>query len=286
MVEIINEMLKEKMIGEKTIYALRGFNSIIKRIDLQLNRIFYTGIEDDILNIEKLDSTKMLSDNIYKLSSNSSYYCFYEELVLLEKMSLLGIVKQFKIVVIDIGCFNYFYPGFLTENAEDSLKAFDQDTVEINNIQKIYSSYNLRNNNPIISYNQLDNQEDVEFINLFTSYSKTFQIWKNEKVKSIELYDNSTPEVLVDVFNGAFFNHYNTIIYNSLEGKDDRYLKKYLHILNVIGLNITLKEEKKEYLKPLLYEEYLSILKEKIQCMILKTLKCMRILSEATKKQI
>lgn len=263
--EIINEKLNELMIAEKTIYVLKGFNSIIKNLEIRFSHIFNTKINKEIENILKIDKNQFIFENINYLNTDKIYWCLYEELLFIEKNELFGIIEAsgYNIVIIDIGCFDYYYPGIICESNKKCLEIFDEEKNYSNIIQKIYTSFELRNNIPIVSYNKFENDDKAKYLHLLESYSEYFKYRKHDEIKEIELFDNSTSEVFIQVFNGVFNGEYNTIKYTIIEGKDNKYIKKFLYILNTIGVNIVETTIEKEYKLPLMYDEYLKILKRK-----------------------
>ena len=265
MLKVIENEISNIVKEEKNIYVLKGFDSIIQRIDLKCDHIFDLGIIEDIMNIFYIDDNKFMNDNFAKLSSKNTYWCLYEELIYVEKKNLYGLIQAsgYQIKIIDIGCFDYYYPGIQGENPEKIIKKFEEETPESNILQKIYTSMETRNENLVISYNKFENETPEMFIKLIRKYSEYYENKKIDLVKETELYDNSTSEEFVQVFNEILEGKYNTIKFIKIEGKDEKYIKKFLFILNYMGINIIEEKKEKKDIEPDLYNIYLEVLKRK-----------------------
>ena len=133
MLKMIEDEISKIVNEEKTIYVLKGFDSIIKRINLKCEHIFDLGIIKDLMNIFYVDDEAFMKDNFIKLSSKNIYWCLYEEIIYVEKKNLYGLVQAsgYKIKIIDIGCFDYYYPGIQSENLKKIIKKFEEETLKI-----------------------------------------------------------------------------------------------------------------------------------------------------------
>lgn len=265
MLKVIEDKISSIINEEKTIYVLKGFDSIIRNIDIKCSHIFDLNIIDNLMNIFEIDDKKFLNDTLSKLYSNSKYWCLYEELLYVEKKSLFGLIQSsgYQIKIIDIGCFDYFYPGMLTENIKDVIKKFEEENAESNILQKIYTSIENRNGNLVIAYNVFENENSEMFVKFIRQYSEYFENKNLENIKEIELYDNSNSEVFIQVFNEIVAKKYNTIKFIEIEGKNEKYIKKFLFILNSIGINIIEEKREKTNVKQEFYDIYLEVLKRK-----------------------
>ena len=249
MLKVIEDEISNIMNEEKTIYVLKGFDSIINSIKLKTDHIFDLGIIDNLMNIFNIDDRSFMVDNLEKLKLNSIYWCLYEELIYTEKKSLYGLIEAsgYQIKIVDIGCFDYYYPGIPVENTNEVIKKFEEETPESNMLQRIYTSMETRNGNLVISYNMFENEKTEMLVKLIRKYSEYFDNKTIDVVKETELYDNSTSEEFVQVFNEIIAGEYNTIKFVKIEGKDEKYIKKFLFILNYMGINIIEEKREKKY---------------------------------------
>lgn len=234
MLKMIEDEIYKIINEEKTIYVLKGFDSIIKRINLKYEHIFDLGIIKDLMNIFYVDDEAFMKDSFIKSSSKNIYWCLYEELIYVEKKNLYGLVQAsgYQIKIIDIGCFDYYYPGIQSENLEKIIKKFEEETSEM-------------------------------FVKLIRKYSEYYENKRLDIVKETELFDNSTSEEFIQVFNEILDGKYNTIKFIQIEGKDEKYIRKFLFILNYMGINIIEEKRKRKDVIPDLYNVYLEVLKRK-----------------------
>ena len=221
MIEKISNDLNKKMNKENTIYVLKGFNCISKKLNINFDHIFDLKIDDDLVNISNVDMLSLINDCTSKLATGDSYYCFMEELLFIEKNNLFGLIQsgnKYNIDVIDIGCFNYYYPGLICNSIEKCISKFDSDEPNQNIYQKIYAEFTTSNGVPIINYNKLENEDSCSFYNLYNMYGTDY-VNNNEHTKEIELLDNAPSERLVEIFFDALYGNVNKIIYTSVENK-------------------------------------------------------------------
>jgi ATP-dependent DNA helicase RecQ len=263
--KVIEEELCNLMNEEKTIYILKGFDSIINNIELKYDHIFDLGICDNLMNVFNVDDNSFMICNLEKLKLNNIYWCLYEELIYTEKKSLYGLISAsgYQIKIIDIGCFDYYYPGIQSKNINETIKKFEEETPESNMLQRIYTSMENRSGNLVISYNMFENEKTEMQVKLIRRYSEYFDNKPKEVIKETKLYDNSTSEEFVQVFNEIIDGKYNTIKFIKIEGKDEKYIKKFLFILNYMGINIIEEKREKNYVTQDLYDIYLEVLKRK-----------------------
>lgn len=261
MIKNINKKLNESMNEKKYIYVLKGFGSIVSQLTIEHTHIFDTKINENLKNILSININSMMMEEINYLSKEETYWCLYEEILFIEKKDLYGIIKnsEYNICILDIGCFDYYYPGIISESTKECENIFEKESFESNILQQIYSDFEIRNGVPIIAYNKLDNENDGMYKNLFQKYSEFYDNRRLEKVEAIELYDNSNSEIFIQIFNDVFNKKYNTIRYIKIEGKDEIYIKKFLYILNLIGINIEEEALEHKYNLPENYSEYLEI---------------------------
>lgn len=259
----LRDKLKNKMNGERKIFVLKGFNSILPEIDLNLEHIFDLNLKENLLDLTNVDTKQLAFDAFQKLSNSKSYYCLYEEIVFLEKNGLIGIVQanNYKLIIIDIGCFNYYYPSFKVKNGESYLKAFDENLDESNYIQKLYTEFSVIDNNTLIAYNKIETEEICEFVNLIDSYTEDYSFNQYQEIRTFELIDNSSNEIYIKVFNNVASGLFNQIVYKKFEDKQNPQEKKFLYTLNLMGANIKIDFLKINYNKSPYYDEYLKILK-------------------------
>ena len=113
MLQELNNKLISEFTGEKTIFVLKGFNACVKRLKIDFDRIFDLNLEENLLKIGQTELQRMLLE-FQKLTTNKNFWCLYEEIVFIEKNNLIGVVaaNNYKLKIIDIGCFDYLYPGF------------------------------------------------------------------------------------------------------------------------------------------------------------------------------
>lgn len=262
MISKIRENLLEKMKEENTIYVLKGFNSIISKLSISIEHIFDFNIIENVQNICKIDK-KYINNEYFKLNENGkTYYCLYEEMLYVEKRFNITQNTDYKVIVINLNCFNNFYPGFIGDFNQECLNLFNEEEPENNELQNVYTDFQIRNGCPIILYNILEEIEYTE-IQFITSYTKDYYTYSYSDEKNVVLYDNSLSEMFIQIFNDICDGKFNTIVYIETEEKNNATIKKYLSILNKFGVNILLRKEEKNFEKPELYNEYLEILKRK-----------------------
>ncbi|HPF83054.1 MAG TPA: DEAD/DEAH box helicase [Bacilli bacterium] len=264
MIEKINNDLNKILNEEKTIFVLKGFNNIIKKMNFCIDHIFDLKIIDDLNKIFEVDDKIILSEMLTILNSGKSCYCLLEELLYIDKKNLTGVVSTFsdyKIKIIDLGCFEYYYPGLICNSIEETINKFDSDDYKANILQEIYTEYNTINGVPFISYNILDNCKNVEMSKLYNMYSGDFISYEYKEKKVFELLDNSPTKKIIEVFYEALYGMINQIDYICVEKKENIFISKLLFVLNELGININILKNKKNYDLPENYDEYVSILK-------------------------
>lgn len=263
MLQELNNKLISEFTGEKTIFVLKGFNACVKRLKIDFDRIFDLNLEENLLKIGQTEIQRMLLE-FQKLTTNKNFWCLYEEIVFIEKNNLIGVVaaNNYKLKIIDIGCFDYLYPGFYLKNAEEHFNAYNNDLLDQSNyLQKFYIDFFPIDDFSAIAYNVIESEELCSYVNLINVYSEDYVYHKHDEDFVFELQDNASPEVFVKLFADILDGKYNSLIYKQVECKDSPKLKKLLNVYNALGVNIKLvKEEKKEEI-PVLYNEYLEILK-------------------------
>ena len=262
--EMIINSLNKLMSEENTIYVLKGFN-FANLNTLKLKHIFDTKINVDIRNLERINNPQLMNDNIALIMTKESFYCYYEELYIWEKNNLYGVIENsgYNIKIIDIGCFDYYYPQFTCEETNYIISKFNED-VSIKNIyQIVYSDYDQIDEVPFICYNKLDHEDDIEYIRLCRTYNEEYIEYIHDEEKFIEMLDNCSSTKLVEIFNKFIREEINGINYVSIENKNDTTIKKFLYILNQFGCNIKKKKEEKTVELPELIDEYREILKRK-----------------------
>ena len=261
MISKINENLKEKICELNTIYVLKGFNSLVPKLKIEAEHVFDFGISQKIENVLNIDKKYMLKEFQKLQEDGNIYYCLFEEMLIAEKKFNITDLTDYKIKVIDFNCFDYYYPGFVLDYGK-LIDLFNEEKSDNNELQKIYTELEIRNACPIISYNILE-IVDYEEEQLILSYTDDFEFYKFEDERIVDLYDNASSEMFIQIFNDIFNNKYNTINYIEVEDKNNATIKKYLSILNKFGVNIILKREDRKYELPQLYNEYEQILKRK-----------------------
>ena len=172
MLKVIEDEIYNIMNEEKTIYVLKGFDSIINKIKLKYDHIFDLGISENLMNVFNIEDNSFMIDNLEKLKLNSIYWCLYEEILYTEKKSLYGLIEAsgYQIKIIDIGCFDYYYPGISLENTDEVIKKFEEETPESNMLQRIYTSMENRSGNLVISYNMFENEKTEMQVKLIRKY--------------------------------------------------------------------------------------------------------------------
>lgn len=263
MIEKISNDLNNYFNDEMILYVLRGFNCVAKKLSLKINHIFNLKIDEEINNLENVNMQDFISNATISLSSGKSCYCYMEELLFLEKNNLFGLlnsVNNYKITVIDIGCFNYYYPGFICNSYHDCIKKYDSDESIQNIYQKIYAEFTTTNDIPIINYNKLDNEDKCSFKNLYNMYGSEYVLNKSDEDKCVELLDNAPSERLVEIFFDALYGNINKIIYISVENKSNMIVEKFLYILNQLGINVEVRKNHRVFELPKNYSDYQEIL--------------------------
>lgn len=264
MLKEINKKLNEAIAEKNTIYVLKGFNSIISHLKIDTTHIINLEIDKDINNLFKIDNQKVIVDIVNKLSMSERYYCLLEELIYIAKNNLLGLIEtsKYNIKIIDIGIFDYYYPGIISNNIDEILAKFDEDSDEDNIFQTIYSEFDKINNIPVIAYNSIELENKYKVLQLFRIYSNEYIVWKESDRKSIELFDTSNSQKYIEIFNKIIYEGYNTIVYNIIEDNNKNIVtNKFLYLLNNLGINIETHTERKKLKKPESYNDYLSILR-------------------------
>lgn len=264
MIEKINFDLNRLIVEGKNIYVLKGFNTIIKELKINVDHVFDLNIIEDLNNIFNVDNKSIFSNMIKILSSGKCCYCLLEELLYIDKNNLMGVVSTYngyKIKIVDFGCFEYYYPGLICNSIEETIKKFDSDELKANIIQEIYTEYKTINGVPFVSYNKLENCNNCELVNLYNMFSTDYINHNYEKIKSFELLDNSPMEKFVEVFYESLYGRINQIDYICVEKKENIFISKLLFVMNEMGININVIKNKREYSLPNNYDEYVSILK-------------------------
>lgn len=272
MINKISNDLSKKMKDNNTIYVLKGFNSIVTKLNIQLEHIFNFNLDKSLTNILNIDK-KYITQEFQKLyNSGRKFYCLYEEMLYVEKKFNIPELTDYKIVIINLNCFDYYYPGFISETNEKYLEIFNDDRPNNNELQKIYTEFKLRNGCAIIAYNIVEEvaYEEIQFI---SSYTDDYYFFNHQEERKVELYDNSLPEIFIQIFNDICFGKYNAIKYIQLESKNNATVKKYLSILNQFEINIFVQKEERNVEKPKLYNDYLEILKRKNNTYDFQTIK-------------
>ena len=261
--EIISRNLNEIMNEPKTIYVLKGFNTIYKELEIKLDHIFDLSINEDLMNIFNVNDRMLQRQLFDQLENDKSFFCFYEELLYIEKKNYLGLIpEEYNIQIIDIGCFEYQMPGFIQESYEKVIKKFEEEKDDLNILQRIYNEYKLRNLNPIVIYNNLENIGRCKIKKLFNSYDLNYMNFNKNAKNTYNLTSTANDEILIEVFNKILNNECDSIEYVVSEKKENSNIKKFLYLVNYFWkINVYEKEDKKENKSIDLEEEYLNILK-------------------------
>lgn len=264
MINNINKMLNEKLTEKNTIYVLRGFNSIFDDLSLNVKHAFDLKITENLFNLEN-SVNKIMNLALNDLNGDEPLVCLYEEMFMVIKSNLFGLVqaKNYKLIIIDIGLFDAYYPGFVSQNNNYIVQKFDQDTIESNVLQQIYADCSIERDNLVISYNDIDTDLIFEYKRLFVSHSEDIKHYIFSDVKELDLFDNSTPQSFIYVFNAVVRNGINTINYTNTEHNTTNLSFKFVSILNSFGINVILKSSIKSVKIPSFYENYLEILHRK-----------------------
>lgn len=265
MINKISEKLNEKMQQKNTIYVLKGFNSIINKLNLNIEHKFNLNLNQNINNITKNDLDSFLSQEIFMLQPDKTYYCLYEELFLINKFNILGLfaVKKYNIEIIDIGIFANIYPGFIDQSFESIVSEFEKDDNEDSIFQSVYTEMYLRAGYLLISYNNIETDIKINEISLFNSAEEDFYKHPIVHEKEIEFLDNSSPCLCVQLFNKIFIEGYNKILLKKVEAKTPYQNSLLLTTLNSLGVNVCETKIVIEKKLPERYEDYLKILRRK-----------------------
>lgn len=228
MLKELNTKLLEQCKGDRTIFVLKGFNTCLKDLEMNVDRIFDLHLEKELLNIGQKEIQNILIE-LQKLSTGNSYYCLYEEIVFVEKNNLIGFISanNYKIKVIDIGCFDYLYPGFCFDDIQRYVKEYNKDSDNSNYMQIFYTEFFVRDRLSIVSYNLLELEDLCTYVNLIDIYTEEYYYKKYDKELVFELQDNASPEIFIKLFADILDGKYNRILYKQIENKDVPKLKKY-----------------------------------------------------------
>lgn len=261
MFQELNKRLKKQCEGDRKIFVLRGFNTWLKNISLDIERIFDLHLEENILNIGDKDLNTIIIES-QKLLTGKSFYCLYEEMIFIERNNLIGLLtaNNYKLKIIDIGCFDYLYPGFSLKNIDECVLEYDKELVDSNYLQKFYTRFFKVGENSVVAYNIIEANELCSYVNLIDNYSEDYIYHKYQKDCAYEVQDNAASEIFIQLFVDIINGKYNKVVYKQIEGKTSPKLKKLLNLYNNMGVNIQIiKEEKKQEL-PERYDDYLKIL--------------------------
>jgi len=145
---------------EKKIFILRGFSFFIDELDFQVNKLFQTGIENNIDSIPFIDLKQLMDELMNNLDSGKSYYCYLEEYLLLEKYQLAGYIalKNYDLIIIDLNIFGNRYPYFnikINKEIFNSFDNFDEDNL----FHYLFSYMALIDNVCIIQYGEIINKK-------------------------------------------------------------------------------------------------------------------------------
>lgn len=264
MINKIEEMLNSKLTTPKTIYVLKGFNSIIDRLKISIKHVFDLELTKTLENLNNCTNT-LLTSGLSNLNEEVPLYCLYEEMLMVERNNIFGIIqaKNYSVCVMDIGIFDVYYPGFLNQNNDSIIEKFEIDSVDSNYLQQVYSNCINENGNLVISYNEIDPNIVSSYIKLYVSHSTNLFHYNVSDTHCIDLFDNTNSQQLVDTFNKIADKTYNAISYSTIENRDSSIVFKFISILNSFGIDVILKKVDKEIPLPELYDEYLEILHRK-----------------------
>lgn len=263
MINQINNRLKELTTDSKTIYILKGFNSIINDIDFGIEHIFDLKLNENFSNILNDQLCKnTLKIDILKIQDERSFYCLYEEMYLVGKLNILGFIDDYKIKILDIGLFENLYPGFVCNEISNLIQEYENDSPVSNILQQIYSEFYLYNGYLVIEYNDLElNNIQTETQLLYNHSTDSHLVYTKKDYKSIDFYDNAQPQLWVTLFNNVFIEGYDYINYYQIEKLTNFRLQVLMNALNIFGVSIS---DKRLIIKdelPTNYSEYESILK-------------------------
>ena len=258
----ITEQLNSLMKEPKTIYVLKGFNSIYDSLKINIQKLDGLNLNEGYKKFFNIDKRLLNQEINRNLLTGKAFYCFYEDLYFIESLKIIGSIEinEYKVVIIDIGLFENAYPGFYCDNLSYYTNLFDEDTPNYNELQLLYSKFTNENGNVVIDYNLLDNDDLYEHVNLFNVSSKDYYKYNFDKINSVEILDNYNTEKLVRAFNEIIFSKCNTIIYKSFENRNSDFVNKFITTFNKLGINVCLETEKIKQDKPKLYNDYLEIL--------------------------
>lgn len=263
MINKINDRLKELTTDRKTIYVLKGFNSIIKDINFGIEHIFDLKLGDNfsiILNDQMCKN--ILKKDILKIQNERSYYCLYEEMYLVGKLNILGFIDDYKIKILDIGLFENLYPGFICDGISNMIQEYENDSPISNILQQIYAEFYVCNGYLVIEYNDLElNNIQTTTQLLYNNSTDSHLVYTKKENKSIDFYDNAQPQLWVTLFNNIFIDGYNSINYYQIEKSTNFRLQVLINALNIFGISIY---DKKPIIKdelPTNYDDYEAILK-------------------------
>lgn len=263
MITQINKRLKELTNDNKTIYVLKGFNSIIKDIDFDMEHIFDLKLYENFSNILNDQMCKnVLKKDILKIQDGRSFYCLYEEMYLVGRLNILGFIDDYNIKILDIGLFNNLYPGFIYNGINNLIQQYETDGQVSNILQQIYSEFYVYNGYLVIEYNDLElNNIPTTTQELYNNSTETYFVYTNNENKIIDFYDNAQPQLWVTLFNNVFLEGYNFINYYQIEKSTNFRLQVLMNTLNIFGVSIN---DKRLIIKdelPTNYEKYEAILK-------------------------
>lgn len=243
--QLIEERIQDIIVDSKTIYVLKGFNSLYNDINIEVKHIMNLNIDDSIINIFDNNVQKLLFQTIDVLKEEKPCFCFMEELLTFNKiMPISSIIKNLKyeVEIIEIGCFDYYYPGFkYKDNSENEL--ITERIANDEKIQNIYRYFEIIKNKVVVAYNDMDiiKENDIPINYLFDGFDDI------EKMKNRYINLNNTLSIdktiskksFIALFDGALSNEFNSIQI-SKNNIDDSSMK-FLSILNEMGIDIHVK---------------------------------------------
>jgi len=258
----INEILKTKMSNPNTIYVLKGFNSILGGLELGLPHIFNIGIDEDYMNVlDEQNIGKVLMSDVLSIEDGKSYYCLYEEMLLLKDAEFFGFVKakNFQVEVINIGLFENIYPSFEDRQYDRLVSLFNNEEND-NILQKLYTQFYISNGNIFVEYNCLDPNEDNFDTKLIDYYSEKLVEYEVSELRSADVFETISHHDIAQLCLKIFKGEINTINYVNISDNTQN-IDYFAFVLNVLGINVIKYNITVEDSLPENHDEYLSILK-------------------------
>jgi ATP-dependent DNA helicase RecQ len=287
---MINQLLNNLFTERKVIYVLQGFTGQIERDQISLKNLVAI-LDGDYLSFENIDTQELLVNLTQKLVVGNSYYIYYEELLYLQKLGIIGNIELmgYKLEIIEHNLYFRYYPSF--ERSRNTEKVVEKTISNHESVfQHIFSFAGHSNDKLIVSYNEHDKNIPIKklidennlesiIIDPNDSFKESVDIYKDMDIKSrtsiiakaisdsgsISFYfdDIENSADLANLVSKLNFLNVSLMIYKKRLSEPKKHPSDYEKILKRINSDYKFREIA-VYKDPLLSKEIIHISQEEI----------------------